>query len=207
MSDTISGLDTYLACTDDLVTCFSSNGYQFIGRYYFNLTQTIKQKFTTAEAQRISAAGLSCVALYENQSNTSAYFTAAKGTTDAQGALAQAQTLGQPAGTAIYFAVDCDLTSAQITAGVVPYFQSVNAVIGSAYAIGVYGSGLTCTTLLDANLATFAWLTCSTGFEGSSTFTRWNIKQSDEKTICGIDVDPDVAVASYGQFTIKTTSP
>ena len=204
MSETIQGLDTYLTCTDKLIACFSENGYQFIGRYYFNLTKTIKEKFTAAEAQRISAAGMSCVAVYENQSNTAGYFTAAKGTSDAQGALAQAQALGQPAGTAIYFAVDCDVTASEISAGVVPYFQSVNAVIGSAYAIGVYGSGLTCTTLLDANLATYAWLTCSMGFEGSKTFTRWNIKQSDEETVCGIDVDPDVAIADFGQFTLTS---
>ena len=204
MSDTISGIDTYLTCTSDLIACFESKGYGFIGRYYFNLTQTIKQKFTAAEAEAISAAGLSCVAVYENQSNTSGYFTAAKGTSDATGALAQAQALGQPAGTAIYFAVDCDLTAQQISSGVVPYFQSVNAVIGSAYAIGVYGSGLTCTTLLDANLATYAWLTCSMGFAGSKSFTRWNIKQSDEETICGIDVDPDVAVEEFGGFKISS---
>jgi hypothetical protein len=202
MSDTITGIDTYLTCTSDLIACFKENGCAFIGRYYFNLTQTIKQKFTASEAKAISAAGLSCVAVYENQSNTSGYFTAAKGTSDATGALAQAQALGQPAGTAIYFAVDCDLTAQQISGGVVPYFQSVNAVIGKAYAIGVYGSGLTCTTLLDADLATYAWLTCSMGFEGSKTFTRWNIRQSDEETICGIDVDPDVATGDYGAFRI-----
>ncbi|MEA2572200.1 MAG: hypothetical protein QOI24_4201 [Acidobacteriota bacterium] len=204
MSDTITGIDTYLTCTSDLIACFKQNGYSFIGRYYFNLTKTIKEKFTAAEAAAISAAGLSCVAVYENQSNTSPYFTAAKGTTDAQGALAQAQALGQPAGSAIYFAVDCDLTSQEISSGVVPYFQSVNAVIGDAYAIGVYGSGLTCTTLLDGNLATFAWLTCSMGFAGSKSFTRWNIRQSDEQTICGIDVDPDVATEEFGQFQLSS---
>lgn len=207
MSDTISGLDTYLACSEDTIACFKENGIAFIGRYYFNLTKTIKEKFTIAEAQRISDAGMSCVALYENQSNTGGYFTATKGTSDGQGALAQAKALGQPAGSAIYFAVDCDVSSSDISSGVVPYFQSVNAAIGGAYAIGVYGSGLTCTTLLDAKLATYAWLTCSMGFQGSKTFTRWNVKQSDEKTICGIDVDPDVAIEDFGQFTITTASP
>jgi hypothetical protein len=140
--------------------------------------------------------------LYENQSNTAGYFTAAKGTTDAQGALAQATALGQALGTAIYFAVDCDLTASQISSGVVPYFESIAAVLGGKYAAGVYGSGLTCATLLDQDLATFAWLTCSMGFQGSKSFTRWNVKQSDEAKLCGLDIDPDVGVAQFGQFRI-----
>jgi hypothetical protein len=206
MSDTTSGLDTYLACSDAMISCFRSNNITFIGRYYYNLTETIKEKFTATEAQRICAAGIQCVALYENKSNTVGYFTSAKGTSDAQGALSQAQALGQPAGTAIYFTVDCDLTNAEVSANVVPYFQAVHAVIGTKYAIGVYGSGYTCATMLDQGLAKYAWLTCSSGWNGSKTFTRWSVKQSDAKTICGVDVDPDIALADFGQFTIASAA-
>jgi hypothetical protein len=199
---TVSGIDTYLTCTSAIITCLAGKGYQFVGRYYFNLTQTIKEKVTVAEAQQLNAAGLDVVALYENQSNSAAYFTAAKGTSDGAGALAQAVALGQPEGSGIYFAVDYDASQSDVQSNITAYLTSVNAAIGGKYRVGVYGSGLTCGSMLDAGLAELAWLSCSSGFNGTQGFTRWNVKQSNEQNICGIDVDPDVAQGDFGQFRL-----
>ncbi|MCU1349168.1 MAG: hypothetical protein JWO56_2198 [Acidobacteria bacterium] len=54
----------------------------------------------------------------------------------------------------------------------------------------------------DAGLATYAWLSQSTGFGGSSTFSRWNLKQGMPLTICGLDADPDDAHGDYGGFPV-----
>jgi hypothetical protein len=201
---TTNGIDTYRACNDAIVACLVKNGITFVGRYYFNLTQTVKEKFTAAEALRLSNAGLDLVAVYENKSDTYGYFSSGQGTLDAKGALDQAQALGQPEGSAIYFTVDCDLTSAQVNANVVDYFEAVNAVIGKTYDIGVYGSGLTCATILDRKLAMFAWLSCSMGWSGSKQFTGWHIKQSNPANVCGLDVDPDIALpGAFGAFRVE----
>src|ERR1051326_5982209 len=87
------GLDLFKACTDATVQCFKQGGYRFVGRYYFNLTKTIKEKFTRDEALRICAAGMQLVAVYENASNQYSYFTAAKGASEAAGALQRAGDL------------------------------------------------------------------------------------------------------------------
>jgi hypothetical protein len=204
---TVNGVDTYLACDDAIVSCLVKSGITFIGRYYFNLTKTVKQKFTAAEALRLSNAGLDLVAVYENKSDTYGYFSADKGTSDAQGALAQAQALGQPEGSAIYFTVDCDLPKAQVNANVVDYFEAVNEVIGETYDIGVYGSGLTCATMLDRKLALYAWLSCSMGWTGSKQFAEWHIRQSDPTKLCGLDIDPDIALpGAFGAFRVESVT-
>jgi hypothetical protein len=197
------GLDLFKACTDATVQCFKQGGYRFVGRYYFNLTKTIKEKFTRDEALRICAAGMQLVAVYENASNQYSYFTAAKGASDAAGALQQAADLGQPEGSVIYFTVDYDASEDEIDANITDYFKAVNEGIDGRYEIGVYGSGLTCTKMLDAELATYAWLSCSSGWNGSKTFTRWNIKQAVETQICGLDCDPDQSIdGDFGAFVV-----
>jgi len=71
------------------------------------------------------------------------------------------------------------------------------------YTIGIYGSGAVCTAMLNAGLAEYAWLSQSMGFNGSSTFTNWNIKQGMPLTICGLNADPDDAHGEYGGFVVS----
>jgi len=197
------GLDLFRACTDATVQCFQQGGYRFVGRYYFNLAKTFKEKFTRDEALRICAAGMQLVAVYENGSDHYSYFTAAKGASDASGALKQAADLGQPEGSVIYFTVDYDAPEDEIDDNITAYFQAVNDGIDGKFKIGVYGSGLTCTKMLDAGLAEYAWLACSSGWRGSKTFTRWNIKQSVETQICDLDCDPDQSIdGDFGAFVV-----
>ncbi len=138
---------------------------------------------------------------------TAAYFSRAKGISDATAALKLAtDTIQQPAGSTIYFAVDFDAKEAEVSGPVTDYFQGVKSVfdvVAVSYEIGVYGSGATCQALLDQGLATFTWLSQSTGFRGTRTFANFNIKQGKETTICGMDADEDEAdVAACGGFTV-----
>ena len=48
----------------------------------------------------------------------------------------------------------------------------------SAYMIGVYGSGLTCSWLLNHNMAERCWLSGSRGWSGYERFNDWDIRQA-----------------------------
>jgi len=200
------GLDVGEDCTDQ-IGCLTEGGFEFVGRYYN--TNNPSKNLTLAEAQALAAAGLTVVAIWENGFPTTAgYFSDAKGVSDATAALKMAsQVIGQPEGSGIYFAVDYDATAADVSGRITQYFQGVKSVLNAAeqqYEIGVYGSGATCQSLLDAGLVTLAWLSQSTGFRGTKTFKAFNIKQGPETTICGMDADEDEApdVANCGGFVV-----
>jgi hypothetical protein len=199
------GLDVQVDCSSK-IDCLTSEGFQFVGRYYN--TNNPSKNLRLAEAQALSAAGITTVVVWENGFPTKAsYFSNAKGVSDAAAALKMSSEIGQPVGSAIYFAVDYDATAADVSGPISQYFQGVKSVFDAAeqqYAIGVYGSGATCQSLLDAGLVTFTWLSQSTGFRGSKTFTAFNIKQGPEATICGMDGDGDDApdVAACGGFVV-----
>jgi hypothetical protein len=200
------GLDIQVDCTSK-IDCLTSEGFEFVGRYYN--TNNPSKNLRLTEAQALSAAGITIVVVWENGFPTkTSYFSKAKGASDATAALKMAsESIGQPAGSAIYFAVDYDATAADVSGPISLYFQGVKSVFdaaGKQYAIGVYGSGATCKALLDAGLVTFAWLSQSTGFRGSKTFTAFNIKQGPEATTCGMDADGNDApsVATSGGFIV-----
>lgn len=199
------GVDASVPCTAALA-CFKQNGIEFVGRYYANHGSKV---LTLAEAQAISGAGLRIVAVWEDGSPTQAsYFSYAKGVDDGTSAYHDAQSLGQPVASPIYFAVDYDASSADISGPVNDYFRGIQAGFqaaaagGPVHPVGVYGSGAVCQFMLGRRLAQYAWLTQSTGWTGTSTFAAWNIKQSAETKLCGIDVDGDQGAADYGGFTV-----
>ena len=107
----------------------------------------------------------------------------------------------QPAGSAVYFAVDFDASAAEIRTAIIPYFRGVARAFAEdnglpVYRVGVYGSGAVCAAVLDAGLAELAWLSCSTGWSGSRAFLasgRWTLKQRLPALIAGLDADPDDA--------------
>jgi hypothetical protein len=185
-------------------------GINFIGRYY---SHSPSKNLSPSEAQLICSAGMWVVTVWEVR-NDSGYFSFKQGVDDATSASNQAQTIGQPIDSAIYFAVDYDASSDEITGGITDYFKGVRqgltaAMPGKAtYSAGVYGSGLTCDTLFKAGLVQHTWLAMSTGYRGSKTYSAWNMKQSIDEDLLGIGrrVDPDVAHNSanngLGAFTV-----
>lgn len=187
------------------MACLQSQGKSFIGRYYSRTTQIPGKKLTQAEAQLILSGGLHLVTVYEDGPTSYSYFSAARGTQDAQGALQQASAIGQPAGTAIYFTVDYNCASSEISANITAYFQALNQTI-QTYKVGVYGSGAVCAAIRNAGLAKYAWLCQSTAWTGYTTFTDWSIKQGAEGTVCGLNADSDVAQNDFGAFNYLSYS-
>jgi hypothetical protein len=199
---TLVGLDINTSCSPENAQKLKDNAYQFLGRYYSRTTKIPGKKLTRDEALAVCQAGLQIVAVYEDGPTNYAYFSAARGTADAQGAMDQAAAVGQPQGTAIYFTVDYDAAPNEIAGEITNYFKAINAAIGDAFIVGVYGSGATCQAMLSAGLAKLAWLSCSQAWTGTKTFANWSIKQDNPKTILGMDADPDQALPDCGAFVV-----
>jgi len=75
------------------------------------------------------AAELKIVAVYEDGPTSYSYFSASRGTADAGGAIQQAEAVGQPKGSAIYFTVDYDAASDEISGNITAYFEAVAAAL------------------------------------------------------------------------------
>lgn len=204
MGDIVTGVDSSSACTSTSISCLQNEGMSFVGRYYSRTTQIPGKKITADEAALISDAGLQIVAVYEDGPTSSSYFSASRGTADANGALEQAEAIRQPEGSAIYFTVDYDAAASDISGNITAYFAAINTVLDGIYEVGVYGSGAVCSAITEAGLATLAWLAQSTGWSGYSQFTDWSIKQGPEQSICGLNSDSDIAHGEFGAFSVES---
>jgi uncharacterized protein (TIGR02594 family) len=128
-------------------------------------------------------------------------FAKGRGTADAGRALEQAEAIGQPAGSAIYFAVDWDFFRPADLAVIRGYFEEVSARIGGRYRIGVYGSGTVALAMRAAGLAEYVWLSLSTGWSGyekALASGHVGLIQKAEKRWPGADFGYDENVVAPG---------
>jgi len=135
-----------------------------------------------AEAVALSSAGLKIVSCYELSSaagvspTNMAYFTRAQGEHDGRLGFTQAQAVGQPSETPVYFAVDTDPNGNQ-RQPILNYFQGIqdgyNQYLADmqaqnkpavAYAIGVYGSGCVLNWCQAQGIATWFWQAFAPGW-------------------------------------------
>jgi hypothetical protein len=178
-----------------------TQGFRTIIRYYCEFTRQREKRLTAAEAFALGRAGLRVGAVYQDGGTGADGFTRSKGFRAGSYAYRYAQgTIRQAPASAIYFAVDFDAPKTAVKNNIQPFFQGLAdgfaAESGGTpdYAVGVYGSGLVCSTLLDLELASFAWVSQSMGFTGTKDFLktkRWTLKQNLPSIVCGLDVDTD----------------
>jgi hypothetical protein len=183
------------------------NGLDFVARYY-RKPDSRWPALSANEAKVLSALGLNVVAVWESHSQHRDYFTYSRGYWDALAAGQQAKAVGQPAGSAIYFAVDFDARGADIVP-IDQYFRGITAGLAAAtggksdYKVGVYGSGAVCDSLKGRGLAQYAWLSNSTAWAGSRSFADWNIRQGRPFATLGfINHDSNEARDDYGGFRL-----
>jgi hypothetical protein len=192
-------IDASFDCGDKAALLHGA-GVRTIIRYYSRDTIRPTKRLTLAEARQFAAAGLRIGIVHEGRrGDRPDNYDHDCGFADGQYAQHYGlEVIGQPRGTAIYFGIDFDATAAQIRDRILPYFQGLadgmSALGGPAYEVGVYGSGRTCAAVLDAGLATKAWLAQSTGWAGYTQFlasNRWTMSQAMPATIAGVPCDPD----------------
>lgn len=208
------GLSTNMSMSGK-TDCLKAAGYDFVIRYYSRLTRHAEKRMLRDEAAAISRSGIKIGAVYQDRAQKIRDFSPERGLTDGRYAYDYAAgQIGQPAGSAIYFAVDADFTAAEIRGPIKSYFEGVRQGMderaggGENFDIGVYGSGLAC-RLLRAQLpfVRYSWMSLSTGWRESNTYRDWDILQIKATAeLC------DVARANwqkvemkndFGQFSIE----
>lgn len=181
-----------------------------VGRYYRMATHP-EWAITKVEAQQLSRAGIKIFVVFEDYGLASKLkLTIDQGKMDGTSALNQAQAIGQPLASAIYFAVEGLPSGYKKTdlPGIRDYFSGVKQAIAGKYELGVYGDGIVCKTMLDENICKYTWLAAaSTSFQGTKDFMkswRWSVAQMGPLDISTDDlsVDIDVAKDDFGAFVV-----
>lgn len=182
------GCDTATNVTAARLTTLTNNNFTFVGRY-LNRVEGYQDGLTSAEVTRISNGGLFIVSLFQISKSLD-HFTNSNGVNDAETAVGLAKELGQTSSTPIYFAVDRDMTSSQITSYVVPYFQGILSVLNNgtknpnSYKLGVYGSRAVCSYIRGTYSATTRY-TFIVDNSWQGTFNDWNLRQYNFNTVVG----------------------
>ncbi|MGB5925219.1 MAG: glycoside hydrolase domain-containing protein, partial [Dehalococcoidia bacterium] len=208
-----SGIDT---ATDvsGAVDCLRSKDILFVGRYFSTYTwKTIKRE----EAQKISAAGMYIVSIWQESANYPEYFSYYQGKSDGKNAYEYAAEIGQSPNTPVYFAVDFDATSGH-KQRILDYFRGVKdgyeeylKEYSVTYEIGVYGSYWVLYWLKEQGIATYFYQAYAPGWSGGENNKPWpdyEIRQvSTPQTLCGIEVDHDDASSQFGGWSFTTGQP
>lgn len=190
----------------DVLNQLKGSHLAFVARYYRDPTSRWPA-LSQNEAQRLSSIGMNIVAVWETHSHRPEFFSYASGYNDALAAYSQARAVGQPPGSAIYFAVDFDARH-EVLAAVEDYFRGAGAGLAAAgggrsrYQVGVYGSGTVCGAIKSAGLARYAWLTNSNAWSGTANYDDWDIRQTSGWTDLAFDNDGDEARDDYGGFRL-----
>jgi Rv2525c-like, glycoside hydrolase-like domain len=190
--------------TSNVVEELRGGRIDFVARYYRQPTSSLPA-LSPQEARKLASLGLKIVAVWEHNSPDPENLSYSSGYSDASSAYQQAKAVGQPAGSAIYFAIDFnarELESAK------EYFRGIAAGLTAAsggraeYHVGVYGSGAVCDAIKRAGLARYSWLGKATSWDGSLDYNDWNIKQGEALPF-SFDNDSNEARGDYGGFRLR----
>lgn len=207
---TFGAVDLSQYCTQRFLDTMRHLKVGTILRYYdWPGSPTLREKIPTpAELALIKKNGFKFCGVFQHNNSKLASFTAARGANDIKVALDLAKAWKQPAGSAIYFGVDFDPGTAEMTAIKHYATQFSGEARKAGFKVGAYGSGFTLETLIELGLIDFAWLSMSTGFRRSKEFAasgRWNLKQTLDRNCGGINVDFNYVNPSkpdFGQWTL-----
>jgi hypothetical protein len=153
-------------------------GVTRIIRYDCRLPRGRWKEATDSEWRAIAEAGFELGVVNEGVGNVAGAFTEETGYLDALYSRGRAARRRQPAGSAVYFAVDFDADHAAVVNHVIPYMKGVRRAFTQAeptlplLKAGAYCNGLAAATLLQEGLADFTWITCSRAFCGSEAFVE-----------------------------------
>jgi hypothetical protein len=176
-------IDTNTSCKGK-GSYLKNQGVTTVGRYY-GVQASYRDIIDDIEARELCKNGISIFVVFEKTGKASELvLSASAGKSDAQAALKQAGIVKQPAGSAIFFAVEglpngygnADVSNLQ------QYFTGIAAGLAGQYEIGVYGDGTVCGAL-QKGYCKFAWLAAaSTDFPGTCKYfggktPAWDLAQ------------------------------
>jgi hypothetical protein len=204
------------------IPCLQNAGTKVVFRYYARKKQPppfAEKILEPAEAVALSKAHISIGVVYQYNARSIDKFNLEQGKSDGGFARSYAaNTIKQPAGSAIYFGVDYDPEHADIEPYIVPHFHGLVAAMQehkdyATYDIGVYGGWNVCDRLFKAGLVKFTWLSQSEGHGGREDRKKyvkskaWDLMQGMPRTdLCdGLDYDLNTVkegLQSFGQFTV-----
>ncbi len=194
-------------------------GVRTVIRYYNHRNSSVlpTKRLDPPEAEVLADAGLNLMTVFQQRGGAGGHIEdldAESGSADATRALELAAALGQPEGSAIYFAVDHDFYKQSELNSIRPYFERVREVLGNRYRVGCYGSGTVGGTMQRAGLVDLIWLAGATGWSGTKDMLQtdaWALFQKDlHKTWPGggFSYDGNVlnpAFPDHGQFVLGST--
>jgi len=185
------------------VACLKAAGVTTVIRYYARETRMPEKRLTREEAGALVAAGLSVAVVFQSAGDSTACFSAEIGAADATDAHRYATIeIGQPAGSAIYFAVDYAPGAEELRQRIIPHFSAIGRAFsaeGWRYRVGVYGNAGVCAAVMKAGLAEFVWLAGG----ASRSFPGWTLRQEPPSILCGLPVDRNIVrdgIADFGAF-------
>lgn len=193
------GIDCAQPLTANDAAGIAAAGYAFAARYLVPAGYAWK-RLTRAEAEAISDAGLRIISVYETTANRPAGGTA-NGHTDGKSAYQEAVAIGQPAGTAIYFAVDYDAQPKDYDA-IEAYLRAATAELGTSYKTGVYGSYAVVEEMYKRGAADHYWQTYAWSRGHRSAHANvWQYLNG--ATVAGLTVDLNESYGNEGWWTTK----
>lgn len=133
---TIKGIDCAIPLTPDKAKKIAAAGMKFACRYLVPASMAWK-RLTRTEAEFITAVGMKVVSVFQ-RGTSDVKGGSANGSRDGKAAYQEAALVGQPIGTAIYFAVDYDAQPSDYNA-IESYLRAAAREL-PGYLVGVYGS-------------------------------------------------------------------
>jgi hypothetical protein len=168
-------IDTADTMTKSKLAGLKKAGCDTVIRYDCRFPSGDWKQIHTAEAKAIADAGMKLGIVYEDRGATASSFSETNGFLAATYSRKMAPGRGQPDDSAVYFAVDFDVSAAQMRSVIIPYFKGVYQAFGTAgdlptLRVGAYCSGMCATMLKAIHPDILIWITCSGGFSGSRAY-------------------------------------
>ncbi|MDR7318934.1 glycoside hydrolase domain-containing protein [Brevibacillus nitrificans] len=192
------GIDCAAPLSAEKAKVIAAAGYKFAVRYLVPERLAWK-RLTRAEAEAITAAGMKVVSVFETTANRPTGGAAA-GLEDGVEAYKEAQLIGQPIGSAIYFAVDFDTKATDYTA-IEAYLRAAATKIPD-YEIGVYAEYDVIEEMAKRGAAKRFWQTYA--WSGGKKSSRANIYQhKNGQTLAGHSVDFNESYGGEGWWDTR----
>lgn len=184
----LNGLDTPTDTTGS-AHALAAAGIQAVGFY------ARPDRASKAMIDGLHEVGIKVWAIWEKGEPTSVgYFNAEQGTNDANAAVDFLSGVGVPHGAPVFACVDYDASNGDVNGPVLEYMTAFHAACRAAGLLAaVYGSGLTCRTMINAGVAHYGFLAGSGGYAGYDEFLpdAAIVQGNEDATVAGFAVDLD----------------